>query len=502
VVATALSTTIAFTAFGRTDLADVVMTYLLGIVLVSMRFGFRASVIGAVLAVLAFDFFFIPPYGEFSVSDLRHVVTFAVMLLVAVVIAGLTKRVRDQAAVALRGERRTAVLYALSRELSQIQDRAELASVGAHHLERIFDGGVAIFEANEADRLVPAYVTESAQAPVAKDEGVIRWVQTHGREAGVGTSTLAGSRGFYVPLLTSGAERKVLGVLGIYPVDPLRFEDPEQQRLADALARQIAVALERARLSEANERARIEVQAEQMRSALLSSVSHDLRTPLAVMKGSASTLTDPSLAPATRKELTLALVEETERLDRLIANLLDVTRLESGSVRIVKEWQSLEEVIGAAFNRMEARLEGHPVTIEVPADLAAPFDGALIEQALANLLENAAKYTSPGTPIEVMASKVDGDVVVEVSDRGPGVPLEERERIFDKFHRGPSERTKGGVGLGLTICRAIVTTHGGRIWVENREGGGASFKFSLPLEGEPPRAGSLPEIADHEGRAP
>jgi two-component system sensor histidine kinase KdpD len=500
--ATVVCTAVAFAVFGRTDLADVVMTYLLGIVLVSMRFGFRASIVGAVLSVLAFDFFFIPPYLKFSVSDFRHVVTFAVMLLIAVVIAGLTQRVRDQAQVALRGERRTSVLYALSRELSQIQNRGELVRVAAGHLEQIFGAGVAIFEVGDADRLTADYVSESAAALVAKDDGVIRWVQSHGREAGAGTSTLVGSRGFYVPLLASGSDRNVLGVLGMYANDPHRFEEPEQKRLAEALARQIAIALERSRLSEANERARLEVQTEQVRSTLLSSVSHDLRTPLTVMRGAATALADQNLAPATRKELTLALVEETERLDRLITNLLDVTRLESGSVRIAKEWQSLEEVVGAAFNRMEARLKGRPVTIAVPADLVAPFDGVLVEQALVNLLENAAKYTSDGTPIDVTASQVDGDVVVEVSDRGPGVPEAERDRIFDKFHRGPSDRTKGGVGLGLTICRAIVTTHGGRIWVEDRPGGGASFKFSLPLEGEPPRPGTLPEIAEHERGAP
>jgi two-component system sensor histidine kinase KdpD len=500
VTATVVSTALAFAVFGRSDLADVVMTYLLGIVIVSTRFGFRASIAGALLSVVAFDVFFVPPYLRFSVSDFRHVITFGVMLLVAVVIAGLTKRVRDQADVALRGERRTSVLYALSRELSQIQDRAELTRAAARHVEQIFEGDVAIVEVHGDGRISTEYATHEESMPVDKDEGVIRWVDSHGRKAGLGTNTLAGSRGLYVPLLASGAERAVLGVVGIYPKDLARLEDPEQQRLADALAMQIAVALERTRLAEANERARLEVQTEQVRSALLSSVSHDLRTPLAVIRGAASTLAEenPSLAPTTRTELTDTLVEETERLDRLIANLLDITRLEAGRVRITKEWQSLEEVVGAAFNRMERRLGGRQLTIAVPADLVAPFDSVLIEQALVNLLENAAKYTTEGSPIEVRAAKVDASVVVEVADRGAGVPPEEQERIFDKFHRGPSERTKAGVGLGLTICRAIVTTHGGRIWVENRHGGGASFQFSLPLDGEPPRPGQLPEIPDQE----
>jgi two-component system sensor histidine kinase KdpD len=289
----------------------------------------------------------------------------------------------------------------------------------------------------------------------------------------------------------------VLGVLGVYPDDARRFDDPEQQRLADALATQIAMAIERAGLAEETEHARLQVQTEQIRSALLSSVSHDLRTPLAVMKGAASSLADDDAAmpPNARRELTHALVEETERMERLVRDLLDMTRLESGAVQPKKEWQSVQEVVGAAFNRMESRLRGRAVTIDVAADLLAPFDGVLLEQVLVNLLENAAKYTGEGTPIDVAAGQREGAVAISVSDRGPGIPADERERVFEKFHRGVSERTKGGVGLGLTICRAIVATHGGRIWVDDRDGGGATFAFTLPLTGEPP-SGALPEITE------
>jgi two-component system sensor histidine kinase KdpD len=216
------------------------------------------------------------------------------------------------------------------------------------------------------------------------------------------------------------------------------------------------------------------------------------------MKGAASTLVQDEnvLDSTTRKDLAFALWEETDRLDRLVRNLLDMTRLESGAVRIKKEWQSIEEVIGASFNRIESRLGDRVLTARVDADVLAPFDPVLVEQLLVNLLENALKYTPDATPIEVELSSSEREVVVEVADRGPGVPEQERERIFDKFHRGPSERTKGGVGLGLTICRAIVVAHGGRIWVANRPDGGAAFKFALPLEGKPPVGGSLPEITE------
>lgn len=496
------TTAAAFLLFGRDHLTDVVMTYLLGIVLISMRFGFRASIAGAVLSVLSFDFFFVPPYYTFSVADVRHVVTFGVMLLVAVVIASLTQRVKDRAAAAQRSERRIALLYAMSQEIARAQTRSAITRAAARHLEEVFESKVAIFTFADSESGAPDYATPGLDEDLEKEKGVARWVFRHHREAGLGTATLAGSHGFYVPLQASGPHPEVLGVLALFPKDPHRFDDPEQQRLVHAFASQIATALERTRLTEQAEHARLQVEAEQLRSTLLSSVSHDLRTPLAVMKGSASTLLDEEakLPAPTRRELTQALLEETERLDRLVRDLLDMTRLESG-VQINKEWQSVEEVLGAAFSRTEARLGNRQVTTEVPGDLLAPFDGVLIGQVLVNLLENAAKYTPEGSPIDVSAERIDGEVVIQVADRGPGVPPGEESRIFEKFHRGDSERTRGGVGLGLAICRAIVIAHGGRIWVENREGGGAAFKFALPLVGEAP-SGKLPEIAERvEGAA-
>jgi two-component system sensor histidine kinase KdpD len=493
----AVTTLVAFVLFGRENLADVVMTYLLGIVLVSMRFGFRVSVAGAVASVLAFDFFFIPPYLTFSVADFRHIVTFTVMLFVAVVITWLTQRARDQAEVARRSERRTAVLYAMSRELSRTEGLSALTRVAARHVEQVFESRVAVFSLADGKVRVD-YVTAGFEPPVDKDEGAVRWVQSHRKEAGLGTETLAGSRGFYLPLVGPGSEASVLGVLGIYPEVADRFEDAEQQRLADAFATQMAIAVERARLSEETERARVLVEAEQLRSTLLSSVSHDLRTPLAVMKGAASTLVEdaPQLTPAVRRDLSVTLLEETERLERLVRNLLDMTRLESGAVRVKKEWHSVQEALGAAWSRMESRLGHRPLTVQADPDLVAPFDNVLIDQMLVNLLENAAKYTPDGTAIAIGASRHDDEVVIEVADRGPGIPEDEHERIFDKFHIGPSARTKGGVGLGLTICRGIAAAHGGRIWVEDRPGGGASFKFALPLEGEPPAPERLPEISE------
>lgn len=493
----------AWLIFGHRHAADVVMTYLLGIVLIATRFGFRPSILGSILSLLAFDFFFSPPFFALTVTDVHHSVTFAVMLVVAVVIAKLTQRVRDQVEVARRSERRTALLYAMSRELARTEGFAALVRVGARHVEQVFEAATAIVTIDKCGVSHTDYTTERAGLAEVREDGVIRWVHEHRRQAGVGTETLASSRGFYVPLVASGAGADALGILGIYPEDRQRFEDPEQQRLADAFATLLATAIERARLAEETERARVQIEAEQLRSTLLSSVSHDLRTPLAVMRGVASALVDddPRLSDGARKDLASALLEETDRLERQVRNLLDMTRLESGGVRLRKDWQSVQEVIGAAWGRVEPLLTRRTVNVRAPAELVAAFDGVLVEQVVVNLLENASKYTPEGSPIDVTARRAGDEIVVEIADRGIGIPADEHSRVFDKFHRGTSARTKGGVGLGLTICRAIVAAHGGRTWVSDRSGGGAAFAFTIPLGGEPPRVEALPEVAERASLA-
>ena len=337
-----VATAIAWSAFGPPQLADTVMVYLLGVVLVSLRFGYVPSLLCAVLSVLCFDFFFIPPLFTFAMRDLSHIVTFGVMFLVALVISGLTQRVRAEAAAA--------------------------------------------------------------------------------------------------------------------------------------------------------QRAQVLIETEQMRSSLLSSVSHDLRTPLAVMTGAASTLLEDAIDANTRRELTESILLEAQRLNRLVRNLLDMTRLEGGALRVQKEWQPIEEVVGAALNRLEEALSGRAVVIDLPGDLPqVPLDAVLIEQVLVNLLENAIKYTPAGSPLEVRARTVPGAVQLCVADRGPGIPALDQPRIFDKFYRVGGAPV-GGAGLGLAICRGIIMAHGGRLFVENRVGGGAEFKLQLPIDGTPPEP-NLPEFA-------
>jgi two-component system sensor histidine kinase KdpD len=279
-----------------------------------------------------------------------------------------------------------------------------------------------------------------------------------------------------------------IGVVAVRPTDSSRLLDPDQLHLLESLVNQVALAIERTRLAEEAQKAHVRVETERMRNAILSSVSHDLRTPLATITGAASSLLDQQgrIDPTTRLEMTRSIYREADRLDRLLRNLLDMMRIEAGAVQLNKEWHPLDEVVGAALARLEERLRDHTVNTAFPADLPLVLvDGVLLEQVVINLVENAAKYAPAGSAIDLSASASNRDVIVEVADRGPGIPLGEEARIFDKFYRAKPAR-EGGVGLGLTICRGIVEAHGGRIWAENRSGGGALFRFSIPLPDQQP----------------
>ena len=443
-----VATLMSWAIFGRQRLSDVVMVLLLGIVVAAMRFGYGPSLLAAVLGVMSFDFFFVPPYFSFAIGDSGHLLTFAIMFLVAVVISGLTQRIRAQADAARERENRTASLYSMSRELAGAVSAGSVFDVAVRHVADVFECKVAILTPRQDGALESAAGGDLTFVPGEKEMGVAEWVWTYDRNAGLATDTLPFARALYTPL-RAGKTR--VGVMGLLPTDPRRFGDPTQEQLLAAFTGQIATAIERARLADTAQQARIQIETEQLRNSLLSSVSHDLRTPLAVITGSAATLAEKGLDEATRAELLDTIQEEGNRLNRLVRNLLDMTRLQAGALHVKKEWQSTEEVIGLALGRLDARLEGRVVETDVPEDLPmAPFDPILMEQVLVNLLENAIKYTPGDSPIRISARPIDSAVEVSVWDRGPGIPPEDAEKVFEKFYRA-SER-KGGVGLGLTIC--------------------------------------------------
>jgi two-component system sensor histidine kinase KdpD len=472
---------ISFPLFARLSVTDVAMIFLLGVVFVASRYGRGPSVFASLLSIASFDFFFVPSRFTFSISDARYALTFGVMLAAALVASHLTLRIRAQAQTARQRERRTGAVYAMSRELAAARTRAALIAIATRHLADTFGAEMHILMPDAAGRLEGGNLDE-------KERSVAQWVFDHGQRAGAGTDTLPSAGGLYVPL---AASTEVIGVLGVRGAELARFEDPMLMQQLETFAGQAALALERAQLADRAQKEEVEVEAERLRTSLLSSLSHDMRTPLGAITGAASSLLeDPGTGTITepaKRELLQSILDESNRMNRLIGNLLDMIRVESGALKVQKEWQPLEEPVGVALIRLQDRLREHPVQVQLPPDLPlVPMDGVLIEQVFVNLLENAVKYTPPRTPIEISATQIDGQVRVDVADRGPGIPPGEERRIFEKFYRVAGEGPVSGVGLGLTICRGIVTAHGGRIWVENRQGGGALFRFTLPLGAEPP----------------
>jgi two-component system, OmpR family, sensor histidine kinase KdpD len=479
-------TAAAWGMFPLFELANIVMVYLLGVVIVASRAPLGPAVLASVASVAAFDFFFVPPFYSFAVSDTQYLVTFAVMLVVAVVISNLTGRMRAQAAAARLRERRTAALYGMSRELASIRRPTDVLRAAVRHIGQVFRSPAVIVLPDERGEPMRQIGQTQDFLRSSTDLGACQWVLQHGQAAGRGTSTLPAATALLLPL---GASRGSVGVLAIRPADPEALQAPEQLHLLEAFANQAVVAYERAQLAEEAQQSQLRVENERLRNSLLSSVSHDLRTPLTSMMGTVSGLLEEQapLDPATRRELLTSVYEEMERLTRLVNNLLDMMRLESGAVTVKKEWHPLEEVIGSTLTRMERRLGQRLVRVDIPGDLPlVQLDGVLIEQVLVNLLDNAVKYTPPSTPIDISAVPQEGCVQVEVADVGPGFAAGDEERIFEKFYRGRPESTTRGVGLGLAICRAIIEAHGGRIWAAHRPGGGALVRFTLPATERPP----------------
>ena len=457
--------------------ANLVLVYLLGVVAVATTSTRRAAVVTSVLSVAAFDFFCVPPYYTFRVHDYEYLLTFAAMLTVALVIGAQTSRIRKQAEDAARREERSGTLYQLSRLLAGQTRVFDVAHAAAEYAAGVFRSEAVIFLPEDGRITFARRSSDSLPVPRG-EESVAQWVFDRAEKAGIGTDNFPKSTALYLPL--KGA-REMAGVMAVIPSVGASIPT-EQMRFLEIFAHQTALAVERTRSQHAAEAARVQMETEQMRSSLLSAVSHDLRTPLASITGAASALRSQGdkLAPETREELLDSIADEAERLSRLVGNLLDMTRLESG-VELRHELYPLEEIVGAALQRLERQLAHHEVKLDLPDSLPlVSGDDVLLGQLLVNLLENASKYTPEGTPIEVAAEAAGDAVVLEVRDRGPGFEGIDRQRIFDKFYRGRAG-TRRGAGLGLAICRAIVEAHRGSIEALNREGGGAVFRIRLPL---------------------
>ena len=466
--------------------ANLVMLYLLGVMWVAVSLGRGPAVVASFLSVVAFDFFIVPPLYTFAVSDTQYLVTFAVMLLASILIGTLAARLQAQVKAARVDEHRSDALARLSGELVALHDRNRILAVLLRHLEDVFESRGVVLLPDARGRLEVAAGDPALLGAGAHERGVAQWAFDNGQAAGLGTATLPGSRCLHLPL--RGSQRE-LGVIALEPRDIRSLMAPDSFRLLRAFGNQAALALERSALAEQAERARVQSETERLRSGLLSSVSHDLRTPLAVITGAASTLLEDEdrLDAAAQREMLRSIADEAARLNRLVSNLLAMTRLEAGALEVKRSWHSLEEVVGAALHRLEPLLGGRPLRVGLPVQLPlVAVDEVLLEQVVFNLLENAVKHAPSSTPIEIEARVRDHEVELSVADRGPGLVPGSEEQVFEKFYRGDASRRAGGVGLGLAICRGIVEAHGGRLRAANRPDGGAAFSFTLPLDAHAP----------------
>lgn len=486
IVITALCALLGHAVYEHIELSNLVMVFLLGVVFIAMRFGRGPSIVASILAVGVFDLFFVDPYLGLSPANSQYLITLLAMLIVAMVISNQMVNVRTQARVAAHRERRAAVLYAMSKELAGSRSESDVVAIAVRHLHAEFGSQAVILLPDDAHRLQYPSQAGLPQSLKGADLGVAQWVYEHNDVAGQGTHTLNHATAVYFPIHD---EHKTLGVLALLPVNLRRVFLPEQQRLLETLLSQIAQAISRIRFAEQARANQMQIEVERLRNALLSAISHDLRTPLATIIGSASALADDDghLQAADKLDLSRAIVDEAERMANLVNNLLDMARLDAGSAELNKQWYPVEEIIGSVLTRQRKFLADRQVKVSMPPGIPMlHVDAVMIEQVLINLLENAIRYTPAGSDLEIIVETTAAATKIAVADHGPGIPPGLEEKLFEKFFQSRCEAAQSGVGLGLAICRAIIEVHGGRITAQNRPDGGAWFELSLPFDESPP----------------
>jgi two-component system sensor histidine kinase KdpD len=475
-----ISTILGLLIRGNLEPTNLVMLYLASTVISAIFLGRGPSLLTAIAGVLAFDFFLIPPYLTFTVSDTQYLITFAALFVISIVVSSLTVRVREQAEAAIQREKQTSALYNLSRDLTSATDLNQVTKVIISQIDHAFDREVAIFLPE--NKLVRVFASSPGYHPDDHDLAVASWAFEHNQAAGRGTDTLPAASLRCHPLKTSNG---IVGVLGVRAKDSSSFLSPEQRLILGAFANQSALAIERARLSEQARQTELMRATEALQTALLNSISHDLRTPLVAITGALSALDEDhhSLDEAAQRALIENARSEADRLNHLVGNLLNMTRIESGAIKLHREPGDVQDVIGAALGQVETRLADRKVQVQISELLSLiPMDFVLIVHVLVNLLDNAIKYSNPDSALDVQASRVDSEVHISVLDRGIGIPQEDIERVFDKFYRVQRPDQVTGTGLGLAICKGLIEAHGGRIWVANRAGGGTVVTLALPVE--------------------
>jgi len=488
IIVISLCTVLAVAVRDEAAQANSAIVYLLGVLAVAVRCRRDVAIVNAILSVLAFHYFCVPHFDSFRLKDYDDLITLAGMLLVALVTSTQTAKIRNQAKEAMEREQRTAALFALSQELAKANNVVEIVQAVERIASGVFEANVRVFVPDDF-RVIDSH-SESARelATMDREKAAAQSVLDTGQ------SCIESERSF-VPLMCAGTPVGVMSLMPYHAKDRLHFNSPH---FFEIFCSQVATGIERAHGRAAARNAEIAIQTERTRNALLSAVSHDLKTPLASIYGSATSLLleEQRLNKAESRELIKSIADESERMNQLIVNLLEMTRLEAGG-QTKRDWFPLEEIIGAALTRLETALDGRTVTTQLRADLPLIYmDGVLIQEVFFNLVDNAIKHTPAGTPIVITAVTDGTTVTVTVADAGPGFASGDENRVFEKFFRGKPASARGA-GLGLAICRAIIDGHSGRIVARNGENGGAVLCFELPIGGVPPQI-TVPTDVVHE----
>ena len=461
------------------DPANVVMLFLLVVVLSALRWGRGPGAWAALLSVLLFDFYFVPPRNSFSVNDTQYIFTFCLMLGVALVCGQLMARLRHEARVAAERERRAGALARLARDLSGALTQAQVTEIALTTIAGVLDAQTGLLLPDSAEQL---HIAPGSEGQI--DASVGRWSMEHRQMAGRGTDTLAAAPALYVPLIAPVRSR---GVLVLQLRAPERLRVPEERRLLDACASQIALALERVHFVEVAQQTQVAMEGERMRNTLLSTVSHDLRTPLTGILGAAQAAL-PHAPQGPAQDMLVQIRNQAQAMQQLVDNLLAMARLQQGGVHLKREWLPVDELVGSALQQMRERLAGHVLHTQLAADLPLLLvDAVLMERVLVNLLDNAIKYTPQGTPITVAAHLDGPDCVLRVQDVGPGLPPHlPAAQLFEPFTRGQPESAVSGLGLGLALAQRIVHAHGGTLLAESAQPGpGTVFSMRVPVPEQP-----------------
>jgi two-component system sensor histidine kinase KdpD len=467
--------------FSRVGPQALALVYLLGVVLLAFGVGRGPTLVTATLSALMWDYFFLPPRFTFYLTHVEDVMMFCMYFVVALVLGQFASRMRWQERAERRREERSTALYLLTRDLADAADVDDMVQRLVRQVEQAFKVKVAILLREPTGHLATTAHHASTFAVSEKEQSVAAWAFRFGKTAGRFTDNLPLAAAIYMPLQTNRGPTGVLAVA----LEGERQPTLEQRDLLDAYARQAALVLDRLRLDAESQRAQLLAESEKLSKALLNSISHELRTPISAITTAASALVEPKTPEPLRDTLAHEIQESAARLNRLVSNLLDMTRLESGNLKPRLDWCDAADLINVALRQNERELSKHHLELSLPSPLPlVKMDFVLIEQALNNLLLNAAHYTPVGTTVEVKASASAHELTISVADHGPGLPPESLPHLFEKFYRAPGAPA-GGTGLGLSIVKGLVEAHGGRVEASNRPGGGAEFSIHLPIVGHP-----------------